>query len=192
MRFVTSRSDPSLFFRLQNQSVIILLVYVDDIIITGNSENEIQHIIHEFQKIFSIKDLGKLTHFLGIEVSYGYQGIVLNQEQYVSEILGNLKMQEAKGVSSQIVSHPLLSKFDGQPMDNPKLYRSVVGALQHNTITRPEIAYSDNKLSQYMQTPLHTRWKALKRVLRYLAGTLNYGLHIKAGPLHLGGFADVD
>lgn len=86
-----------------------------------------------------------------------------------------------------------LSKGKGDPITNEKQYINTVGALKYVTITRPEIGYSVNKVSQFMQNPLDEHWKALKRILRYLKGTINHGLTLKACTiLSLSGFAVAD
>ena len=78
-------------------------------------------------------------------------------------------------------------------MGNPTLYRSVIGALQYLTLTRPGISYSVNKLSQFMQSPTMMDWQAVKRVLRYLKGTLDYGIHLKPSTsLGLTAYSDAD
>ncbi|XP_062104094.1 uncharacterized mitochondrial protein AtMg00810-like [Humulus lupulus] len=87
-----------------------------------------------------------------------------------------------------------LSHYGSDPVLDATLYRSVVGAMQYATITRPEIAFSVNKVCQFMHSPLQSHWVAVKRILRYLAGTtLDYGLHLKqASHFHLEAFYDVD
>ncbi|XP_062118816.1 uncharacterized mitochondrial protein AtMg00810-like [Humulus lupulus] len=86
-----------------------------------------------------------------------------------------------------------LSAQGSDPVQDPQLYRSLVGALQYATITRPEITYDVNRVSQFMQTPLQSHWKTVKRILRYLKGTLDFGLHMgRSKELGLTGFYDVD
>ena len=86
-----------------------------------------------------------------------------------------------------------LSNIGSDPIGNPQLYWSVVGALQYVTITRPELAYSVNKVCQFMQNPLESHWKVVKRILRYLRGTLDHSLHLKRSMnLDIIGFCDAD
>lgn len=92
-----------------------------------------------------------------------------------------------------MVSGQNYSKYEGEAISNVTEYRSIIGALQYATITRPDISYSVNKLSQFMQNPMDIHWKAIKRVLCYLKGTVNYGLRLKTGQhLHITGYADAD
>ena len=143
---------------------------------------------------FSLKDLGPLHYFLGIEVTRLANGSLhLSQQKYIRDLLAKSKMDKAKGISTPMVSNLKLSKFSTPNFSDPQLYRSIVGALQYATITRPEISFSVNKCCQFMQNPAEDHWKAVKRVLRYLAGTISYGLLLSPAPhLLLRGFCDAD
>lgn len=103
-------------------------------------------------------------------------------------------MDKAKAISTPMVSGTKLTKEGNNLMTDPTLYRSVVGALQYATITRPEIAFAVNKVCQFLHKPLEEHWKAVKRILRYLVGTLNYGLRFtsSSSPLKLSIFCDAD
>ncbi|XP_073022027.1 secreted RxLR effector protein 161-like [Primulina eburnea] len=102
-------------------------------------------------------------------------------------------MDNAKPLPTPMVSGLKLSSQEGDLFDDVTLYRSTVGALQYLTITRPYIAYSVNKVCQFMQAPLHLHWKAVKRILRYLNGTMNFCLQLTASAsLHLHGYCDAD
>ena len=104
-------------------------------------------------------------------------------------------MFHVKPVPTPMVSNQSLSNFGSAPFSNTQLYRSIVGALQYATITRLDITYSVNRVCQFMQSPLITHWKAIKRILRYLAGTLHHGLHLQHSSnshLNITGFCDAD
>ena len=102
-------------------------------------------------------------------------------------------MQGAKTQSTPMNSGLRLSSYGSDPVLDVTLYRSIVGGLQYATITRPEISFSVNKVAQFMQSPLQSHWVAVKRILRYLAGTLDYGLHFRRSPtLSLEAFCDAD
>ena len=103
-------------------------------------------------------------------------------------------MDKAKAISTPMVSGLRLSKHGSDQLSDPTLYRSIVGALQYAIVTRPEISYSVNKACQFMAQPLESHWKAVKRILRYLGGTLQSSLHLvkSAQPPALRGFCDVD
>ncbi|XP_057789688.1 uncharacterized mitochondrial protein AtMg00810-like [Salvia miltiorrhiza] len=190
--FSQSKADNSLFFRISGGSTIYLLIYVDDILITGSLPSDIQQVIHQLNTHFSLKDLGDVHHFLGIEITKTAHGLHLSQGGYIKDLLHKLKMQDAKGCPTPMVSSCLLSKGDGVSNVDGKLYRSTVGALQYATITRPEIAFSVNKVSQYMSAPLDSHWKAVKRILRYIAGSKDHGLHMQKSSCTVTGFCDSD
>lgn len=181
MGFEGSKCDPSLFILTKTDSVTYLLVYVDDIIITGSCSQLVQHLINQLDSYFSLKRLGQLDYFLGIEAKHLSNGsLLLTQAKYVRDLLAKSKMTEATGISSPMIGGQKLSKTGSDPFSDPTLYRSIVGALQYATITRPELCYSVNKVCQFMASPLESHWKAVKRILRYLKGTLSHGLLLRA------------
>ena len=118
----------------------------------------------------------------------------LSQHKYIGDLLVKSKMDKAKAISTPIVSGLKLSRHGSDKFDNPSLYRSVVGALEYATVTRPEISYCVNKAYQFMAKPLESHWKAVKHILRYLRGTLHHGLHLlkPIQPLGLRGFCNAD
>ena len=100
-------------------------------------------------------------------------------------------MDQANSISTPMISSTHLSKFRGNAIPNDSQYRSIVGALQYVTITRPEISFSVNKTSQFMQNPTDEHWKAVKRILRYLKGTINFGLTLQASSsMSITGYVD--
>lgn len=118
---------------------------------------------------------------------------MLSQKKYVTELLEKTGMLGAASTPTPMVSMPKLIASDGSPpFSDVHLYRSVVGMLQYVCITRPDLLFCTNKLSQYMSTPSDTHWRAVKRVLRYLAGTMDHGLCLTAGQLELVGYSDAD
>lgn len=182
-----SKCDPSLFY-LHTSSLII---------ITGNSTSYIAQLIKSLNSNFALKDLGKLDYFLGIEVSHLPNGsIILSQTKYVSDLLARVNMATANVMPTPMVSSSKLSKFGSDTVADPTLFRSIFGALQYATLTRPELSFAVNKVCQFLSNPLEDHWKAVKRILRYLSGTLHYGLLIqpasKQQPLSLLGFCDAD
>lgn len=117
---------------------------------------------------------------MGIEVKRTPKGsLVLSQAKYIRELLAKAALLDSNSIGTPMMSSCKLSKFGTNSLSDPHLYRSVVGALQYVTITRPEIAFSVNKVCQFMAHPLEDHWKAVKRILRYLKGTLSYGLELK-------------
>jgi histone deacetylase 1/2 len=119
---------------------------------------------------------------MGIEAHSGANGLHLTQSKYIHDILSKCSMIDCKPIASPVIPGSRLLLYDGDPFDNPSLYRSVVGSLQYLTLTRPDIAYAVNQVCKFMHRPTTVHWIAVKRILRYLKGTMNHGLHIKRAP----------
>ncbi|KAJ3699566.1 hypothetical protein LUZ61_003271 [Rhynchospora tenuis] len=192
-KFQCSQSDNSLFVFQEKGTVLYILVYVDDIIITGNNMAAITGLMSTLQSAFSIKDLGQLNYFLGIQVIHSPQSMHLNQTQYIHSILEKTNMAGAKPCKSPMEAGLQLSKYSGVTLSDPHMYIMTVGALQYATIIRPDITFAVNKVSQFMSAPTDLHWQAVKRVLRYLKGTIHHGLHLQASPnLCINAYTDAD
>ena len=151
--FVGSKCDPSLFVYSQTGTTTYILVYVDDIIITGNSSKLIDTIVSKLNAEFALKDFGPRYYFLGTEVHKLHDGsLPLSQQKYIKDLLTKRKMDKAKSIATPMVSGLKLSQLGSDSMSDPTLYRSVVGALQYAT----EISFSVNKLCQFMSNPLES------------------------------------
>lgn len=188
-----SAADTSVFIYVADKHVLYILVYVDDIIVTGSSYTMISACINVLSSRFSLKDPTDLDYFLGIEVTRTTRGLHLMQRKYVIDLLTKMNMLDAKPVSTPLPTTPKLTLTSGFALDNPQEYRMVVGSLQYLAFTRPDIVYSVNKLSQFMHKPTDEHWKAAKRILRYLAGTLSHGIYIsKFSPNTLHAYSDAD
>ncbi|KAJ4779344.1 polyprotein [Rhynchospora pubera] len=191
--FISSQADNSLFFFHSTNTTIYVLVYVDDILITGNNTKAINELMQALDSQFSIKNLGHLNYFLGIEVTNNKSQLHLSQTRYLNTILHRASMHNAKPCQTPMEAGLQLSKFSGAKMSEPQLYRSIVGALQYATITRPDITFAVNKASQFMAEPTEEHWKLVKRILRYIQGSLDHGITLKSAPhLSLHGYCDAD
>lgn len=165
--------------------------------LTGSSFTLISEFIRKLNATFVLKELGTLDYFLGVEVKHLANGsLLLTQCKYIRDLLAKAYMSEAKGISSPMVSSCKLSRFGTDIVADPHLYRSTVGALQFATLTRPEIAYSVNKVCQFMANPLESHWQAVKGILRYLRGSIQYGLLLCPAsaslPFSIQPYCDVD
>ncbi|XP_072076494.1 uncharacterized protein [Arachis hypogaea] len=170
----------------------LLFVYVDDLLITRNNNRVIQTTITQLNNDFSLKDLEEFSYFFGIEATkLSSNSFHLSLSKYIHSLLEKANMLNSKGVPTPMVTNLKLTNQGDDEFDNPYLYRSVVGSLQYAILTRLEISFSVNKVSQYMQQPFLTHWKCVKRILRYLAGTIDQGLLFHASTdLRLFGFTD--
>ena len=190
--FLTTYSDSSLFVKPVGQSVVILLLYVDDIIITGSATDAITEVIGALHSEFDIKDLGNLHYFLGIQITQQPNGLYLSQSKYISDLLAKTDMLHSKSCPTPCLPYTRLLKDDGKPFNNPALYRSIVGALQYLTFTRPDIAFSVHQVCQFMHCPMESHFVAVKRILRYLQGTQDYCIQFGHGDLDLYAYSDAD
>lgn len=145
--FKDSLADPSLFIYNHKGVLLYMLVYVDDIILTGNNQHHLNIFITSLSNRFSIKDLGGLSYFLGIEATYTPKGLLLTQRRYIADLLHKNNMTGCKPVPTPMCPNTELRLDLGQPMKDPTLYRALVGGLQYLSLTRPDIAYSVNKMS---------------------------------------------
>ena len=191
--FVNSVADTSLFTLRHERTILYVLVYVDDMLITGSDTNIITRFIANLAARFSLKDLGEMSYFLGIEATRTSKGLHLMQKRYVLDLLEKTNMLAAHPVLTPMSLTPKLSLTSGKPLDKPSEYRAVLGSLQYLSFTRPDIAYAVNRLSQYMHCPTDLHWQAAKRILQYLAGTPSHGIFIRADtPLTLHAYSDAD
>ncbi|KAJ9549004.1 hypothetical protein OSB04_021547 [Centaurea solstitialis] len=177
--FHSCRADPSLFCYTQQNVSLYMLIYVDDIIVTGSSTSAIDNLINQLAVEFPVKRLGELSYFLGIEVAKFSDGIHLSQRKYITDLLESTHMINAKPVQTPMASSTVLSATDGRDLADPKLYRSVVGSLQYLSFTRPDISFAVNKVCQFLHAPKDSHWSAVKRILRYLKHTMHHGLLIR-------------
>lgn len=157
--------------------MVILLLYVDDIIITGSASSTITEVISALTKEFEIKYLGQLHHFLGIQIISQHDGLFLSQAKYVKDLFTKIEMLDSKGWAAPCLPYNRLLLDDGVPYNNPALYISMVGALQHLTFTRLDISFVVHQVSQFMHNPMESHFTAVKKILRYLQGTSNLGMH---------------
>ena len=191
--FRQSRTDPSLFVFNNGKQLIYILLYVDDIIITGSTTTLIETTISALSSAFDISDLGQLHHFLGLSVTYNDTGLFLNQQNYVTDILHRASMTNCNPCNTPVDTKSKLAADEGPPVSDPSLYRSLAGALQYLTFTRPDISYAVQQVCLFMHDPREPHFTALKRILRYIKGTIRHGLQItKSSTTDLIAYSDAD
>ena len=172
-----------------------MLIYVDDIIVTSSSTKAVDALLQDLHMDFALKDLGSLHYFLGIEVKPVSNGIVLSQGKYLLDLLKRVDMKGCKPVTTPLSVSEKLSLYDGDALggEDSTRYRSIVGALQYLTLTRPDISFSVNKVCQFLHAPTSVHFTAVKRILRYLQATHSHGLKLgKSDSMLVSAYLDAD
>jgi hypothetical protein len=190
--FTASLADASLFVLHTGSTTVYLLLYVDDIIITGNNSTVVSDVISQLSTTFELKDLGPLRYFLGLQIEYKRVGLFVHQQKYLTDLLHKFHMPDCKTASTPIATTTPLSTDSDDALSDPTPFRSLVGALQYATFTRPDITFAVNRVCQFMNKPCTAHFVAAKRILRYLKGSLHKGVLFQPGPLALTAFTDAD
>ncbi len=151
--FQTSNADFSLYVKKTDHGIVVIVIYVDDLIITGDSDADISDLKKLLKQKFEMKDLGELRYFLGIEVIHSPKGIWLLQRQYALNKLSEYGMTGCKPISIPLEQNVKLSADEGDLVEDTTMYRRIVGSLIYMTITRPDLSYVVGVVSQFMQTP---------------------------------------
>ncbi|GMH16027.1 hypothetical protein Nepgr_017868 [Nepenthes gracilis] len=151
--FTQSKADYSLFTKQDDQSFTVLLVYVDDIIVASSSLAPIHSVKSYLNRTFKIKNLGVLQYFLGIEVARSSTGIHICQRKYALDILADSGFLGSKPLKLPMDQNLKLSKETGTVLQDPSVYRRLIGRLLYLTVTRPNICYAVHILSQFMTRP---------------------------------------
>ncbi|KAD4177991.1 hypothetical protein E3N88_26582 [Mikania micrantha] len=187
--FKQARPDPSLFLFKKTNVFISALIYVDDVIMVGNDLNKIQEFKSFLDQKFSIKDLGPLKFFLGIEVARTNKGLVLSQRKYILYILQDTGMTGCRPSPFPMEQNLKLDKCDKESQVDANQYRRLIGRLLYLQATRPAV----NILSQFVGDPRESHLEAAYRVLRYLKATLGQGILLpKEGGTSLITYCDSD
>jgi hypothetical protein len=175
-----------------NNAPMIILLYVDDLFLTGEEYLIIQ-CKKELASEFDMKYLGLMHYYLGLEVWKKHGEVFLGQGKYAIKILQKFGMMDCKSMDTPMTTNiRKLRDSDSDPVD-PSLYRQLIGSLIYLVNTQPDICFVLNTLSQFQVEPRHEHWIATKHVLRYIPGTINYGLRYTASSdRQLHGFIDSD
>ena len=171
-----SPSDHSLFLKSSGNNFTALLVYVDDIVLAGNSLEEFTYIKKELDTHFRIKDLGVLKYFLGLEVAHSRLGVSICQRKYCLDLLSESGLLGCKPAKTPLDATVRLRQDNSPLLPDVGCYRRLVGRLIYLTTTRPDISYAVQQLSQFMAAPTTTHFRAAQRVLRYLKNSPGRGL----------------
>ncbi|PKU79659.1 Retrovirus-related Pol polyprotein from transposon TNT 1-94 [Dendrobium catenatum] len=175
-----SQGDHTLFFKHSDSGgVTILLVYVDDIILTGSNEEEKASLRKNLAKEFDIKELGRLKYFLGIEVAHSSKGIFISQQKYIKDLLKETGKLACKPAPTPVEPNLKLGEAKEDPDVDKGAYQRLVGKLIYLSHTRPDIAFAVSMVSQFMQNPKQIHMQAVDRILHYLKGRPGKGILFK-------------
>ena len=166
--FKVSHADHSLFVKTEGTTKTIVLVYVDDIIVTGNNHTKIKKVQLQLKNKFEIKDLGHLKYFLGIEVAHSSKGMVISQRKYTLDLLNEVGKLGCKPISTPIDYKCKLNSEDGELLPDINHYQRLVGKLIYLTVTRPDISFAVSQVSRFMHAPRTPHLESINKILRFL------------------------
>lgn len=179
--FHRSPSEATLYIKATEAGILIVSLYVDYIIYTGSSTTLMDEFKEEIMGKYEMSDLGLLHHFLGLGVIQTEGCIFLHQKKYARTLLEKFGLKECKPVATPLATNERLSKEDGSEIADESLYRKIVGSLLYLTATRPDIMFVASLLARFMHNPTRKHMGTAKRVLRYIQGTLDYGIAYEKG-----------
>ena len=187
-----SSADPCIYTSTEGETVIVA-VYVDDILITTEKEKTMRKINKLISERFEVKDLGILNSFLGVQVKMTSEGIWIGQSGYTKRVLDKFEMAETKPVFTPVDVSQNLNSESTDSVDK-SFYQSAVGSLLYLlNWTRPDITFAVNNVARFTCNPTKEHWTAVKRVLRYLKGTIDYGItYTRDSKDNLVGYCDAD
>jgi hypothetical protein len=191
--FRMSDADHSLYVRKSDEGIVVITIYVDDLIVGGDNEKEVEHVKRLLKQKFDMKDLGELKFFLGIEVIRMAEGIWLSQRQYALDMLSKYGMGGCKPIFVPLNQNGKLNADAGEVLEDATMYKKIVGSLIYMTITRPDLNYIVGLESQFMQVLRKPHLDGVRHTLRYVNATADYGLFYEASTeLQVHGYVDAD
>ena len=191
--FVRGSVDKTLFIKRKDQDLLVVQIYVDDIIFGATDETFCQEFAKLMQGEFEMSMMGELTFFLGLQIKQTNEGIFINQAKYTKELLKKFGMESSKEIGTPMNPACRLDKDEEGNSIDQKLYRGMIGSLLYLTASRPDILFSVCVCARFQSNPKESHMLAVKRIIRYLKGTINLGLwYSKQSSLDLIGYTDAD
>jgi hypothetical protein len=185
--------ENNLYIKIEDNDLLIVLVYVDDIIFGCNKDSLVQRFSSAMESEFEMSMIGELSFFLGLQITQRSEGMFISQEKYLREMLKRFQMEDSKPVGTPMVIGCKLSKDDDSPDVDQSSYRSMIGSLLYITASRPDIMHVVGMVGRYQSAPKQSHLLAVKRIFRYLKETMNYGLwYPKNQNFQLSVYSDVD
>ena len=193
--FLQNQADHCVYTRESQKGKVIILIWVDDIILAGSSEDILRSVKGMLTERFQMKDLGRLRHFLGIDFEQKEGQVTMSQTKYIDKILERFDMMECRARETPCESKIEYSE-ESPKLGNPREYREAVGSLLYlTTCTRPDLSFVISELSRHFAEPAEDHWLTVKHVLRYIKGTKDQKLTFskdESGTLGLQVYADAD
>jgi hypothetical protein len=176
-RFYRCHSDPNVYTKKVGSNLIILVLYVDDLVLTGSDSKILNHVKTSLKKKFEMTDLGFLHYFLGLQVLQTNEGIFISHSKYACDLLSRFHMIDCKPTTSPFQSGVEITSTCTSPEVDATLYCQLVGRILYLNHNCPDISFVVGLVAQYMKTPHESHWKATKRILRYVHGTVQFEIH---------------
>jgi hypothetical protein len=194
MNFIQSEHEHAIYRHSHGNDILLVGVYVDDLVITGSSLAAVEEFKEEMKRAFLMSDLGLLSFYLGIEVRQDVGGITLRQAHYAKKILEMVAMADCKAAATPKEERLRLSRDSMAEEVDATLYRRIVGSLRYLIHTWPDLRYAVGYVSWFLERPTEEHFQAVKKILRYITGTLQYGLRFgqRTGTTRLVGYCDSD
>ena len=176
--YTKSSSDPCIYIKREGEDIMLIALYVDDLIPASNSKSMLHREKAALQQRFEMKDLGEVHYCLGIQVERDKENkrMKLHQAQYLTNLLEKLGMQDCKPAATPVDQSTKLLPNEGEPVDKEKYQALIRGLTYAVTATRPDLAQALGTVNQFCSNPGEEHWKAAKRILRYIKGTIDYGI----------------
>jgi hypothetical protein len=168
--------DNNMYIEIEDNNLLIVLVYVDDIIFGCNKDSLVQWFSSAMESEFEMSMIGELPFFLGLQITQRHEGMFISQEKYLREMLKRFEMEDSKPVGTPMVTRCKLSKDDDSPDVDQSSYRSMIGSLLYITTSHPDIMNAIGMVGRYQVAPKQIHLQAVKRIFRYLKETITYGL----------------
>ncbi|GJR72475.1 zinc finger, CCHC-type containing protein [Tanacetum coccineum] len=189
--FLLNQSDKCVYSKFDSSGKgVIICLYVDDMLIFGTDQNQVDKTKKFLSSKFSMKDMGEADVILGIKIKRENKGIVITQSHYIEKILKKFNREDCSPVSTPMDPVEKLKPNTGKPVDQLEYSRAIGCLMYAMTSTRPDIAYAVGRLSRFTSNPSRQHWQAITRVFKYLKGTMNYGLSYMEYPSVLEGYSD--
>ncbi|GJU83871.1 retrovirus-related pol polyprotein from transposon TNT 1-94 [Tanacetum coccineum] len=185
--------DPTLFTRQVGNDLLLVQIYVDDIIFASTNTAMCNEFPNQMTPKFKMSMMGQMSFFLGLQISQSPRGIFINQSKYAYEIVKKYGMLTSDSINTPMVEKSKLDKdLQGNPVD-ATLYRGMIGSLIYLTSSRPDLIYAVCLCARYQAKPTEKHLNAVKRIFRYLKGTINMGLwYSKDTGMSMTAYADAD